>query len=121
MTRINLTLLVGIGLVVAGLIANGVVSAQSASTTSGQDWEMYSGTIAGAAAGGASISAGQTAYGDLFLYNRVSGKAYKYFPSCQTNGADSPEGCFFAIPVVDARAGFQVHVSPTSRGGGTGQ
>jgi len=87
----------------------------------GQDWQMISGHPAGSAAGGQAISRGFVSSSDMYLYNRRTGKAYKYFTGCTAGGVESDEGCFFAIPVLDNRSGFQVHVKPNSVGGASGR
>ena len=54
-----------------------------------QDWEMVQRNIAGAAAGGQSISSGLLRESDMFLYNKRTGKAYKYFPGCTSGQVQS--------------------------------
>lgn len=92
----------------------------SGDSTAGQDWEMVSGHPAGYGydAGGQwpGAGGGQVDLSEMFLYNKRTGKAYKYFPWCSSGGQEADQGCFFAIQVIDQRAGFQVHVQPTSGG-----
>ena len=75
------------------------------------EWEMFSGNIAGygGAAAGAGTSntfafpqtttvPGGTQVSTVFLYNRRTGKAYRYFSNCDTNGSN---GCMAALGVIE--------------------
>ena len=67
----------------------------------GQDWELVAATVAGyggAVGGGSNASfEGGWVRGDVYLYNKRSGKAYVYLYDC----SGSNTGCFGAIPVVE--------------------
>ena len=78
------------------------------------EWEMFSGNIAGygGAAAGAGTSntfafpqtttvPGGTQVSTVFLYNRRTGKAYRYFSNCDTNGTN---GCMAALGVIELSA-----------------
>ena len=78
------------------------------------EWEMFSGNIAGyggAAAGTGTSNTfafpqtttvpGGTQVSTVFLYNRRTGKAYRYFSNCDTNGTN---GCMAALGVIELSA-----------------
>lgn len=107
-------------LVVAALAAVGLLLAQSTPTTAsadGHDWELVPGSVTGwpGSAGSsstASVEAGWV-FGDMFLYNRSTGKAYRYFDEC---GDSAPAGCFGAIPVLE-EADAMLAVTPKPQSG----
>ncbi len=114
-----------IALVAVALAALAAAIAQVAPPGSGdsadrQDWEMVPGHPAGYGydSGGQYPGAGggRVVQSEMFLYNKRTGKAYKYFPGCSSGGEEADEGCFFLIQALDGRGGFQVRVEPTSAG-----
>ena len=78
-------------------MSDGTDNAQS----DGQDWELVAATVEawdGAAGGSSNVSLeGGWVRGDIYLYNKRSGKAYLYLYDCP----GSTTGCFGAIPVVE--------------------
>lgn len=95
------------------------VSAQDDSE-GGHDWEIVAGHPAGYGYSGGGqwpgSGSGGVVQSQMFLYNKRTGKAYRYFPGCTSGGEAVDEGCFFLIQALDRRVGFQVRVQPT---GGT--
>ena len=116
-------------LVIVALAAVGLLVAQSPMTTSTtttssgmHDWEIVAGNVAGwsGSTGGSSGETvdGGSIFGDLFLYNKSTGKTYRYFDNC---GDSYPAGCFGAIAVVEeADTMLVVTPSPQSRRGSGG-
>ena len=111
-TRIIATVAVAGGALAALLLG------QTVGVPPDPEWEIVSQHVAGtggSAGGGQSLAAGiagNPVYGYVFLYSNRSGKVYRYFPGCTSGGVESSEGCFFAIPVIDERSGFQVTPQP---------
>ena len=109
---------------VAGGALAALLLGQTAGVSPDPEWEIVSQHVAGtggSAGGGQSHaggSSGNPVYGYVFLYSNRSGKVYRYFPGCTSGGVESKEGCFFAIPVIDNRQGFQVTPQPTADIGG---
>ena len=91
-----------------------------------QDWELVAANAvawSGSAAGGQYIGGGTNGGwvpADMFLYNKRTGKVFKYFTGCSSGGVDSSEGCFFSIPVIDDQAGGGFTVTPTPQFGVAG-
>ena len=79
----------------------------------GQDWELVAGNMSDASAGGQSQFGERAVPGQMYLYNRRTGKVYRYFPFCSSGTDESEQGCFFGIPVLDQRSGFQLRAQPT--------
>ena len=111
-------------LVVVALAAVGLLVAQSPTTSTtttasadNHDWELVPGSVAGwpgsaSSSSTASVEAGWV-FGDMFLYNKSTGKAYRYFDDC---GDSAPAGCFGAIPVLE-EADAMLAVTPKPQSG----
>ena len=114
-------------LVVVALAAVGLLVAQSSDTSTDSsttstsmdehDWELVAGTVAGwpGSAGSGSMTSVDAGwiFGDMFLYNKSTGKAYRYFDDC---GDSAPAGCFGAIPVLE-EADAMLAVTPKPQSG----
>lgn len=97
--RIVLFTVIALGTVVAGL-----VFAQSDSDSDDDyEWEMVSQKVAGTGGSGGGAYAvglsGAPVYGTVFLYNKRTGKVFRYFENC---GDTNPNGCVVPLrPVHD--------------------
>lgn len=93
-------------LAVAATVAAGLLFGQVSSSDSEQDWEMFGQRVAGTGGAAGSVGGGypgERVYGNVFLYNKRTGKSYLYFNSCTSGGKEFNEGCFFNIPVTEDR------------------
>ena len=84
-----------------------------------QDWELVPGYPAGTGGGGQAIGSGLPVHSRMFLYNKRTGKVYRYFENCTSGGVEEDGGCFYMIRVLDQRNGFQVRVQPTDASSGS--
>ena len=111
-------------LVVGALAAVGLLVAQSTTTSSttstsadSHDWELVPGNVAGwpgsADSGSMATAEAGWVFGDMFLYNKSTGKAYRYFDNC---GDSYQAGCFGAIPVIE-EANAMLAVTPRPQAG----
>lgn len=101
-------------LAAVGIVAMGLLFGQARQTDSsgnGQDWEMLSQTVDAGAAGGQSIAGGTSMRGEVFLYNKRTGKVYLRFTGCTSNGEELDGGCFASIAVFGDNP--SVNVTPT--------
>ena len=87
------------GLVGAWLVAGPGHSVEAQETTTSVEWELVTSDVAGYGAGGQSISSAGAAYGRVFLYNKATGKTYRFWPACSDDGF--PNGCFASLPMID--------------------
>ncbi len=56
----------------------------------------------------------------VFVYNKRTGKIYRYFNSCSSGTIELENGCFALVPISeDGRSGFWRTPEPTSRGPGS--
>ena len=114
----NLAIAIALG----GLIVTGVLIAQSNTNTNSTDteteyeWDMISQHVAGTGGSGAGqaseSSAGAPVHGNVFLFNKRTGKVYRFWAGCQDDG---PNGCLEPLPTVTLSATYTV--VPTSSGG----
>ena len=111
-TKVVLT---SLGLV---LLAALLLGQTSPSTES--DWEMISQRVAVGAGGGQSTFPGERLAGEMFLYNRRTGKVYLRFTGCTSDGQDLDGGCFASIAVFGDNPGVDVTPTPTDYSRGQG-
>lgn len=97
--------------------SNGGDDAQS----DGHDWELVATTVEawdGAAGGGSNASfEGGWVRGDVYLYNKRSGKAYLYLYDC----SGSTTGCFGAVPVLEEGDGRLTSTPKPQAGSASGR
>ena len=108
-----------IAIALVGLIVTGVLIAQSttetADTETEYEWDMISQNVAGT--GGSSAgqatesSAGEPVHGTVFLFNKRTGKVYRYWADC---GDDAPHGCLDPLPVFGLDPTYTLTPTPTS-------
>ena len=113
MTR-NLAIAIALG----GLIVTGVLIAQSTTDTTDTEteyeWDMISQHVAGT--GGSSAgqateaSAGEAVHGIVFLFNKKTGKVYRFWSDC---GDDAPNGCLDPLPVFGLDPSYTLTPTPT--------
>ena len=112
----NLAIAIALG----GLIVTGVLIAQSTTDTTDTEteyeWDMISQNVAGtggSSAGQASESStGEPVHGNVFLFNKRTGKVYRFWAGCENDG---PNGCLEPLPTVTLSATYTV--VPTASGG----
>lgn len=110
----NLAIAIALG----GLIVTGVLIAQStddsADTETEYEWDMISQNVAGtggSSAGQASTSsAGEPVHGNVFLFNKRTGKVYRFWVSCD----DAPYGCLDPLPILALDPTYTSTPTPTS-------
>ena len=93
---------------------------QTGSQPTGMDWEMISQRVAVGAGGGQSTFPGERLSGEMFLYNRRTGKVYLRFTGCTSNGQDLDGGCFASIAVFGDNPAVDVTPTPTNYSRGQG-
>lgn len=91
-----------------GLAAVGLVFAQADSDSGDTyEWEMVSQRVAGTGgSGGGAYSvgiSGAPVYGTMFLYNKRTGKVFRYFENC---GETNPNGCVVPLRPLHDMAGI---------------
>ena len=109
-----------IAIALCGLIVTGVLIAQSTTETTDSEteyeWDMISQNVSGtggSSAGQASeSSAGEPVHGNVFLFNKKTGKVYRFWAGCEDDG---PNGCLEPLPTVTLSATYTV--VPTSSSG----
>ena len=101
-------------IVLAAVVA-GLLLGQAPASSSGQEWELIAGRVAGYAGGQALF--GGAEQGEMYLYNKRTGKVYKYFAECASGDAEAQGGCFYGLPVLDTRDGFWITPTPQTRQG----
>lgn len=108
-----------IAIALVGLIVTGVLIAQSttetADTEAEYEWDMISQNVSGtggSSAGQASISsAGEPVHGIVFLFNKRTGKVYRFWREC---GDDAPNGCLDPLPIFGLDPTYTLTPTPTS-------
>lgn len=111
----NLAIAIALG----GLIVTGVLIAQSTSETADTEteyeWDMISQNVAGtggsSAGQGSEASAGEPVHGNVFLFNKRTGKVYRFWAGCENDG---PNGCLEPLPTVTLSATYTVVPTSTS-------
>ena len=104
--------LAAVGIVAAGLLFG--QARQTDSSGNGQDWEMFAQNVA---AGGSGGNFGERVRGEVFLYNKRTGKVYLRFDNCTSNGRELDGGCFGSIAVFGDDELVSVTPTPTNREG----
>lgn len=84
------------------------------------EWQMISQMVSGSLVQGSAGPAGSAdpAYGDMFLFNRRTGKVYRFFDTC---GAGYENGCLVPVPIIDEGAYQTVVPRPQAGNGGRSQ
>ena len=91
--QVMVWIVAGACLIGAWLAGGPSVAAQDA--VSNFEWELIS-ADAGGYAGGSGY--GGPVHGRVFLYNKTTGKTYRFWPDC---GDDYPNGCFDSLPMLE--------------------
>ncbi len=123
MTNRNLLLAIAVlGVAVTGLLV-GQSSEDSDSDDSNQ-WEMFSQNVAGTGESGGSSDSSDVPIpsaaspgiveGNVFIYNKQTGKVYRVFTGCGDLGTN---GCIEAMPIV--QEGQYTRVVPLPQSNGT--
>ncbi len=107
--------------VAVGAIALAIASVRTPAQVAGgsADWDMISERVAGtggSAGGGQSFSSGLTGspvVGNVYLFNRRTGKVYRVFHDCGDDGAN---GCITPLSVVNENVYAQDTPTPTVDG-----
>ncbi len=106
MTTRNLALAIAL----SGMIVTGMLIGQSTTSTESEyEWDMISQHVAGTGGGSAGqateASAGEAVHGYVFLFNRRTGKVYRFWADCDTDGQN---GCLEPLPTVTLSSTFTV-------------
>lgn len=103
-----------------GMVVAGLVFAQADSDSDDYEWEMISQRVAGtggSGGGGFAGISGAPVYGEVFLYNKRTGKVFRYFANC---GESSPNGCVVPLRPLHDMVGIPLP-APQSRGSSPGR
>lgn len=98
----------------------GQISPRLPATTDANEWEIVSQRVAAGAAGGSSVFSGERVRGEVYLYNKRTGKVYLHFTGCTSNGRELDGGCFAPLAMFSDDEDVLVTPTPTnSRNGRT--
>ncbi len=106
-------------IVALGAVAGLLLAQTETEPPLGYEWEMFSQRVAGydgGGAGGQSFSYGSDGgevFGITFVFNKRTGRVYRFFTRCDDEAAN---GCFVALPAYDGST-LLTTPSPQTDGG----